>query len=76
MDIPTSSEVVEHIEAFLVRHGMAQSRFGAEATGDPNLVAALRKGASPSLQRLHRIAAYMNRVDEAASASSAHEAAA
>jgi len=66
MELPTSSEVLSTIDAFLTRHGMAPSRFGSEATGDANLVAELRKGLSPRLNRLHRIKAYMARIDREA----------
>lgn len=38
------STLLEHVEAFLATHGMADSRFGLEAAGDKNLVRDLRKG--------------------------------
>lgn len=64
MDIPTSAEIIERIERFLERHdNMAPTRFGREATGDPNLLADLRKGISPKLDRLHRISEFMARKD-------------
>ena len=64
MELPSIEQVLEKIDAFVERHGMSPTRFGAEATGDQNLVSALRGGASPSLKRLHRIADYMRRKDE------------
>lgn len=64
MDIPTSEQVIEAIENFLARHdNMRPSRFGREATGDANLIADLKAGAMPKLDRLHRIRDYMRAKD-------------
>lgn len=64
MDIPTSAEIIDLIERFLERHdNMAPTRFGRESTGDPNLIADLRRGVSPKLDRLHRISEFMARKD-------------
>lgn len=61
--LPTNPELIAAIEAFLARHDMAPTRFGSEATGDPNLLASLRAGTSPRLDRLHRVADFMKRRD-------------
>lgn len=63
MELPTTDDIVARIEAFIERHAMSASRFGAEATGDQNLVPDLRRGLSPRLERLHRIVDYMARKD-------------
>ena len=66
--LPTNPELIASIEAFLARHDMAPTRFGSEATGDPNLLASLRAGTSPRLDRLHRVADFMKRKDAEVSA--------
>jgi len=63
MELPTTEEIIASVEAFLARHAMAPSRFGRDATGDQNLLADLRKGASPSLARLHRMREFMEAKD-------------
>ena len=68
MQLPTPEDVIAAIDAFIERHGMSPTRFGADATGDPNLIAALKGGSSPSLKRLHRIAAFMNDRDRLSNA--------
>lgn len=60
MDVPSHSDVIAAIDAFQRRHpDIKDSRFGREATGEPGLVAGLRKGRSPTLGLLERIGAYM-----------------
>lgn len=60
MDIPTPAELVAKIEAFIARHGMAETRFGRDAVRDPNLLSDLRAGQRlPGLTKLHRIAEFM-----------------
>lgn len=39
-----SPNLIRAIESFLRRSGMAESRFGREAAGDPRLVFDMRKG--------------------------------
>lgn len=64
MELPTSDQIIEAIERFLARHGnMRPSRFGRDATGDANLIPALKAGAMPKLDRLHRIRDYMRAED-------------
>lgn len=64
MEVPKHHEIVEAIDAFLVRHKMAHTRFGTEATRDANLVNDLRAGKrSPRLTLLHKIKAFMDARD-------------
>lgn len=63
MDIPTDDELIARIKAFLDRHGMAPTRFGREATGEPQLISSIEAGRSPSLKLLQRIAAFMAEQD-------------
>ena len=65
MDVMTQTELVEKIDAFLERHDIGESRFGRDATGEPGLVGRLRKGSSPTLDILNRIADFMREKDEA-----------
>lgn len=60
MNVPTHAEVIASIDAFQKRHPQIKdARFGREATGEPGLVARLRKGSTPTLRMLERIKAYM-----------------
>lgn len=63
MHIPTDAELLGSINAFIARHGMAPTRFGREATGEPQLIASIEGGRSPSLKVLQKIAAFMARYD-------------
>lgn len=63
MDIPTHDELVQRIDRFLERTGMAPSRLGRDATGEPNLVKSIRDGRSPSLETLNRLARVMREHD-------------
>ncbi len=63
MDIPTEEQVLGTIEEFLDRHGMKPTRFGALATGEPQLISSIRKGRSPSLKVLQRIRTFMAEKD-------------
>lgn len=68
MDLPTHDDLLARIDAFLDRHGMAESRFGRDATGEGDLVSSIRKGRSPTLKMLHRITAFMAECDAVADA--------
>lgn len=59
MDIPTHAELVERYETFCKRHDMAETRFGRDATGEPQLLQSIRSGRSPSLKLLQRVASFM-----------------
>lgn len=64
MDIPTPTELIEKIEAFIARHSMAETRFGRDAVSDPNLLSDLRAGKRlPGLTKLNRLAEFMARKD-------------
>lgn len=66
MEIPTQEQLLERIDAFLTRHSYADTRFGREATGEPNLLTTLRGGRSPSLRTMHRIFDFMTEKDREA----------
>lgn len=59
MDIPTEAQLLERISDFLIRHKMAPTRFGRDATGEPQLIKSIESGRSPSLAVVHRILAFM-----------------
>lgn len=60
MDVPTHEELLGSIDRFLERHPkIGEARFGRDATGEPGLVARLRRGSSPTLAVLLRISEYM-----------------
>jgi len=64
MDIPSPEELVSKIETFIARHEMAETRFGRDAVGDPNVLSDLRAGQRlPGLIKLRRIASFMARKD-------------
>ena len=67
MDIPTPTRLIELIDAFLLRHDMAPTRFGRDAVKDPNFLTDLREGRKlPGMLRLNAIAQYMAEKDAAA----------
>lgn len=71
MQIPTEAELLDRIRAFLDRHEMAPTRFGREATGEPQLISSIEAGRSPSLKVVQRIAAFMAERDAAQVAAAA-----
>lgn len=74
MEIPTEAELLERIKAFLERHKMAPTRFGREATGEPQLISSIEAGRSPSLKVVQRLAAFMAEKDAAAEPPTAEQA--
>jgi hypothetical protein len=71
MQIPTIPDVLATVDAFCLRHDMAPTRFGREATGEPQLIDSMRnKGRVPSLTVLQKMADFMRRYDEEAPAPS------
>lgn len=74
MDIPTHAELVSRIDAFLLRHAMAETRLGRDAVGEASLVSTIRAGRSPRLDTLNRLAFFMAeqdaRISEAAASPS------
>ncbi|NLS25732.1 hypothetical protein S2M10_07020 [Sphingomonas sp. S2M10] len=63
MELPTNEELLSTFQSFLDRHSMAPTRFGALATGEPQLIASIKKGRSPRLALLHRVKAFMDAKD-------------
>lgn len=63
MDVPSHTEVVEQIDAFLSRHGMAPSRLGRDALSEPQFVSQVRKGRLPSLTTLGKLLDFMRDCD-------------
>lgn len=59
----TEADLLDRIRAFLERHAMAPSAFGRQATGEPQLVASLEGGRSPSLRVTNRVLAFMADAD-------------
>lgn len=51
----TKEDFMAEVEGFLSRSGVAPTRFGQDAIGDPNLVRNLRDGRSPSLKTVERV---------------------
>ena len=63
MQIPSDTELLASIDAFVARHGMAPTRFGREATGEPQLIDSIKGGRSPSLKVWRKVADFMARYD-------------
>jgi hypothetical protein len=57
--IITDAELLEKIEAFLDRTGMAPTRFGRDAMREASLIESLRKGRSLSLANANRVIQFM-----------------
>lgn len=47
------------IEAFIAKNGIAPTRFGKDAVGDPKFVFDLRRGREPSWRTAERVKAFM-----------------
>ncbi|KQN12023.1 hypothetical protein [Sphingomonas sp. Leaf28] len=71
--LPTTKELVASIDAFLDRHSMRPTRFGRDATGEPQLIDSLRNGRSPSLDTAGRITRFMAKRDAEAAATPAEQ---
>ena len=63
MDIPSKEEILASVAAFRARHGMAETRFGRDATGEPQLIKSIEDGRSPSHDVLLRMQEFMRRKD-------------
>lgn len=48
------------VESFLADTGMAPTRFGREALGDPNLVFQIRAGRAPSLRVATKVLTFIS----------------
>jgi len=55
----THTQLVSDIRGFLKSHGMAPTRFGILATGDPSLVADLEAGRDLRSRTLDRVRSFM-----------------
>lgn len=60
----TTAQFLAHIDAFLERSGMAATRFGKAAVGDPNFVHDVRSGRSPSLALVERVNAFIEQCEQ------------
>ncbi|MBN8843280.1 MAG: hypothetical protein J0H88_08525 [Sphingomonadales bacterium] len=74
MELPSDTDLLASIDAFLARHDMAPTRLGREATGEPQLIDSIRGGRSPSLKVWRKVADFMRRYDDAADLSSTGKA--
>lgn len=63
MELPSDTELLARVDAFLERHGMAPTHLGRKATGEPQLVDSIRNGRSPSLKVWNKVADFMARYD-------------
>lgn len=59
--------LLAEIDAFLARHGMAETRFGRDAMNDAHFVSRLRKGGSTTLRTVEKLNCFMAARDQAAS---------
>lgn len=66
MEVPTQAAVIAFIEDACKRHEMAVTRFGRDATGEPQLLSSLKDGRSPSRDLLEKIRDFVQRKDEEA----------
>lgn len=51
------------VEAFLISSRMKMAEFGRESVGDPNFVANLRRGRSPTLGTADKVLSYIDKLD-------------
>ena len=68
MDIPTHAQLLERIDAFLARHAerrprVSERQIGVAVTNEPGLIGSIRRGRSPSLDTLNKLARYMEAED-------------
>lgn len=59
----TDAQLIERIEAFLIRHDMAPTRFGREAANEASFINTLKNGRSVSLARANKVVAFMERYE-------------
>lgn len=59
MQIMTDAQLLEQVEAFLDRTGMAHTRFGREVMADGALVQHLREGRSLSLKNANKVVSFI-----------------
>jgi len=56
-----SEQFKSRVEAFLTSSRMKITEFGRESVGDPNFVANLRRGRSPTLGTADKVLSYIDR---------------
>ena len=59
MLISPTAVLLDEVNSFLNRVGMAPTQFGKDAIGDPNLVRHLRAGRDPRLSTAQRVRDFM-----------------
>jgi hypothetical protein len=57
-----SEQFRSRVEAFLISSRMKITEFGRESVGDPNFVANLRRGRSPTLGTADKVLSYMEKL--------------
>jgi hypothetical protein len=57
-----SEQFRSQVEAFLISSRMKITEFGRESVGDPNFVANLRRGRSPTLGTADKVLSYMEKL--------------
>lgn len=54
------ADLLVRIDAFLVKHQMADSRFGTMAVNDPSVISRLREGREPRSKTIKRLNSFMD----------------
>lgn len=60
MQMLSDNDLLARVEAFLMKHDMAHTRFGREVMGEASLVTRLRDGRSLSLKNANKVIAFMD----------------
>jgi hypothetical protein len=58
-----SEQFLSRVEAFLAASRMKVTEFGRESVGDPNFVANLRRGRSPTLGTADKVLSYIDNLE-------------
>jgi len=59
-----SEQFLSRVEAFLTSSRMKTAEFGRESIGDPNFVANLRRGRSPTLGTADKVLSYIEKLEK------------
>ena len=59
-----SEQFLSRVEAFLASSRMKTAEFGRESIGDPNFVANLRRGRSPTLGTADKVLSYIEKLEK------------
>lgn len=65
-----SEQFVRRVEGFLAVSKTKITEFGLQSVGDPNFVAHLRRGRSPTLGTADKVLAYIEKLEEKVAAKS------